>query len=210
MNGEPAHERLLLVEGEGDFHAILQIWLAHHPSPDVPFHIQPCGGIPSLLERIEAEIDEETRIAVGFVFDANTDVDARRQAFTDRLHRVGPIVGKWDESGLIENRTDGTRVGAWMMPDNVSSGEIEDFLWAMIREGDVLEPLATAYVEDAARIDMRFREIKRRRAEVHSWLAVQEAPYPTGRAVQVGALDANAPLAMAFVRWLERLFVDPQ
>ena len=96
-----------------------------------------------------------------------------------------------------------------MMPDNVSSGEIEDFLWAMIREGDVLEPLATTYVEDAARIDMRFKEIKRRRAEVHSWLAVQVTPYPTGRAVQAGALDANAPIALAFVRWLERLFIDP-
>ena len=212
MNEKPSHEKLLLVEGDIDLRVTLQIWLAHHRGADVPFHIRSCGGISSLLERVEAEIDEETRLAVGFVFDANTDVETRRQALADRLHRVGLTIedGDWDVSGLIKHRTDGTRVGAWLMPDNVNSGEIEDFLWAMIKEGDVLEPLATAYVENAAQVDKRFREVKRKRAEVHSWLAVQEAPYPTGRAMRTGALDTNTPIVLAFVRWLERLFVDPQ
>ena len=211
MAGELAHEKLLLVEGKGDLHVVRETWLAHHPGPDVPFHIHACEGISELLEQIEGAIDAEFRIAIGFIFDANTDLGSRRDAFTDRARRTGLTIEleRWGASGFIENREGGPRVGVWLMPDNENAGELEDFLWAMIPEGDALQSLATEYVREASRVDRRFRETKQTRAEMHSWLAVQEEPYPSGRAVKAGSLDAQAAVAIGLVRWLEKLFIDP-
>ena len=209
MDGELAQEKLLLVEGEGDLHVILQVWLAHHRGPDVPFHIQPCGGVANLLERVEAEIDDERRTAVGFAFDANADAAGRRQQLIDRAHRAGYAASQWGASGFIDNRRGGPRIGAWLMPDNERPGELEDFLWTMIRDDDILQPLATDFVANAMQADRRFAETKQRRAEIYSWLAVQEEPYPTGRAVEAKRFDVNAEIAVAFVDWLEKLFTEP-
>ena len=202
---------LLLVEGTGDKHVIRELWLSHHSDTEIPFQIEPADGIDNLLARVEAEVEVEGRTAIGFVLDADNEIEDMRRALTDRLHRAGLATietREWDSLGLVKEREGGPRVGAWLMPDNTRNGEIEDLLWAMIPEQDALRELAINYVAEVIHTDRRFPEPKKRRAEVHSWLAVQQQPYPTGQAVRAGKLDANAPIATAFVRWLDKLFVD--
>ena len=40
------------------------------------------------------------------------------------------------------------RIGIWLMPDNMSVGELEDFVVQMIPEGDQVWPLSQRYIEE--------------------------------------------------------------
>ena len=201
-----APEKLLLVEGLEDRHVIREIWLTYHKGSDVPFCIRDCEGIDNLLEQIAPQMQVEGRIALGIVADANTDIMARRRSLEDRLERADMTVPQWAVDGVIQEQQNGPRIGLWLMPDNMNPGQLEDFLWAMIPDGDPIKPLAVDYVGTVAEVAQRFKETKRRRAKVHSWLAVQEEPRLTGRAVRAGDLDTSTELATRFVNWLERLF----
>lgn len=103
------------------------------------------------------------------------------------------------------------RVGVWLMPDNRSQGELEDFVAQLIPEGDPVWPLAGRYVNDIPRDARRFKQGKILRARIHAWLATRAEPRKMGAALGVGDLDATAPLAKTFAEWLRAVFgqADP-
>lgn len=201
-------ENLLLVEGPEDQHVIREIWLTYHKGSEVPFQIKHCDGIDTLLKQIGPQIKTEGRVTLGIIADANTDIMARRRSLEDRLIRANVTIPQWTADGVIQEQQDGPRIGLWLMPDNTNTGQLEDFLWAMIPENDPIKPLAVDYVDAVTETARRFKNTKRSRAEIHSWLAVQEEPRLTGRAIQAGDLDSSTELVARFVGWLERLFWD--
>ena len=126
MADEAPHERVLLVEGPDDKHVAIHV---SRSSPDMPdFLVIDKGGIHNLLHSIPLEIRVEGRVAVGILVDANCDLQSRWQAVTDRLRLAGiqppanPAPG-----GTIVDVAGKPRVGVWLMPDNESPGELEDF-----------------------------------------------------------------------------------
>lgn len=200
--------QLLLVEGLDDKHVVRQI---REKSVSMPaFGISDKEGVDRLLESIEAEIKAPGRKAVGILVDANDDPQARWEAVAYRLERVGfncPSVptpmGFVVDGGLDFGHR---RVGVWLMPDNESAGELEDFIAGLIPPQDTVWPLSRDYI---ARISApKFSANKVRRAEVHAWLATRERPRRMGQAIRTNDLDIESDVCKRLVAWLRKLFAE--
>ena len=79
------------------------------------------------------------------------------------------------------------RVGIWLMPDNQSLGELEDFVAQMIPDNDPVWPLSQDYISRIPEEHREFAENKTSTAEVYAWLATREDPRQMGAAI--GARD---------------------
>ena len=201
-------QHVLLVEGNDDEHVIHHIADRLDATPE--FRILRKGGIDPLLAAIERDIRVPGREAVGIVADANDDLNARWQAVADRIRRAGlgirPPTHPDPAGTIIPEAARRPRVGIWLMPDNRSPGEIEDFVAAMIPDGDPVRPLAERYIDGIPAADRKFAEGKIPRAKVHAWLAAREDPRRMGAAIGAGDLDTEVTLCQSFADWLRRLF----
>ena len=210
MQESDSHPRVLLVEGPDDKHVVIH--LSERSGLTQNFVIVEKEGINSLLDSIEVEVDIPGRTILGIVLDANDNPNARWQALTDRLNRLRQedhfelpeLPEQPNPSGtIIEGRL---RIGIWLMPDNRSTGELEDFVGSMIPSGDPVWPLAEAYIEGMPPAERKFGPGKIQRAKVHAWLATREEPRRMGLAIKARDLVTDAANSAAFVGWLRTLF----
>lgn len=216
----PPPDRVLLVEGQDDFHVVRQICERNPIMPN--FDILPQGGKDRLLKAIGPELNAEGRKAVGILMDADDDLDAQWQAIVNRLlqrarmydhfslsdlpaHPVatGAII---ESTGMISDAP--LRIGIWLMPDNRSTGELEDFVGSMIPAADPVWPRSQDYIDGIPHDDRKFSPGKTQRAKVHAWLAARETPRPMGLSIRAGDLDTNASNTTTFVNWLRELFKE--
>lgn len=158
-----------------------------------------------MLRSIGTEAMTPGREALGIVVDANDNVCKRWEAVAGRLRGAGiDLPTRLDPAGAV---IDGTpRVGIWLMPDNVSTGELEDFVAKMVPSDDTVWPMSKGYIEGIPRQERKFREGKILRAQIHAWLAAREDPRQMGLAIKTEDLDIDGALCKRFAGWLERLF----
>ena len=203
MSGALPPEKILLVEGVDDKHVVRHIRGHHQDMPE--FDIRELGGFSQLKDAIRPEVKVSDRAAVGILADANLDPDGRWQAIRAQLTRVGinPPRRMAPGGAIIEQEP---RVGIWLMPDNTSPGELEDFVEKLIPQGDPIWPRAQRYIDDIPAVERKFTPNKVLRAQVHAWLATRSEPRMMGAAIRIGDLDATVPLAKEFTDWLRRLF----
>lgn len=207
-----ANKRVLMVEGPDDEHVVKH--LCGKRSLGTIDVIHPYGGKDLLLDGIGARTKESDISALGIILDADTDLQARWQAVSDRLNQAGyaDIPDKPSPTGTLIPAPASSllpRVGIWLMPDNRLPGILEDFLHFLVPPGDPL----LAHVEqslDAIPPDScRFSVLKKPKARIHTWLAWQEEPgRPFGQAITARYLDANLPAADAFAKWLHQTFFE--
>ena len=199
----PREDRVLLVEGQDDKHVVLHLRNRSQPMP--LFDISDKGDINSLLDSIGPEIKAPGRIAVGILPDANDDPDARWNALKHQLAQQDLHLPPHRElNGTIIGGS--PRVGVWLWPDNRRSGELEDFVEAMIPRDDGVWPLAQAYVDGIPEAERRFPSGKTLKAQLHAWLATRKTPGRMGSAIGTGDLEVDGPVAERFADWLRRLF----
>ena len=148
LNPRP-FDPLLLVEGEDDKHVIRH--LSERWDRTLEFAIKDYEGIENVLLNIRDHIDEPGRPAVGVVVDADTNTLNTWNRVCGQVRNaakiISPIPATPDPKGAIipENPDIGSpRVGIWIMPDNVSLGELETFVEQMIPAGDPVWPLSRA------------------------------------------------------------------
>ncbi len=163
------------------------------------------GGFDELAASIPVEVKVPGRIALGIVVDADEDREARWRSITGRLLSAGIQAPRAIEpSGTIIEGS--PRVGIWLMPDNQSEGELEDFVAGLVPDSDPVWPLATTYIRDIPPKDRKFKQKKELRATLAAWLATREDPRQMGLAITSRDLDASRPPAPDFVGWLGRTF----
>lgn len=168
-------------------------------------------NIDQLLNAISLEVREPGRQALGILVDANDNLTARWNAVADRLRRVGyqPPASP-DPAGTVipgNPRIPGRpRIGVWLMPDNTSTGELEDFVAQMIPGEDPVWPLSQRYIEGIPAADRKFAAHKTLRAQIHAWLAARKDPRQMGLAIRACDLDVDGRLCQKFVAWLTSLF----
>ena len=140
-------DRLLLVEGPDDQHVVRHLWERRYRR-GVSFQFAPRGGVDGVTESIRDEARVLGRQALGILVDANNDPTTRWQSIFDRLASVGiQAPATPDANGTIIAATDDTpRIGIWLMPDNQSLGELEDFVAEMIPDNDPVWPLSQDYI----------------------------------------------------------------
>ena len=194
--------KVLLVEGVNDKHVVRN--LSQRLAPALTFDCVEKGGIDNLLKAIPLEIKAPGRQAVGIVADANEKIHARFQAIADKLSAAGvtPPNALDDEGTVIDGEP---RVGVWLMPDNSSPGELEDFIIKLLPKDDPVWPRADQYIDGIPLDEREFKERKVMRAKLYAWLATRKAPQQMGAAIGRGSLVVGLP-AERFANWLSRLF----
>ena len=98
------------------------------------------------------------------------------------------------------------RIGMWLMPNNKSSGELENFVREMIPGNDPVWPLSECYIDGIPVKDRKFTEKKILRAKIHAWLATREDPKQMGLAIRARDLCVDGALSATFADWLRNLF----
>ena len=196
-------ERVLLVEGPDDKHVVGH--LRQKNGLESVFCISDKGNDHSVLESIVPELKVAGRIALGIILDANSDPHGRWQAVSGRLRDAGiqPPNAPALHGTIIQGSP---RVGIWLMPNNQSCGELENFVERMIPCDDTVWPLSQNYIDGIPDADRKFTKGKTLRAKVHAWLAAREHPRRMGSAIGVGDLDVDVEVSKKFVSWLRKLF----
>lgn len=212
MKDSDSQPCVLLVEGNDDKHVVIQ--LSRREQLPHNFYIIETGGLDKLLDAIEVEADVAERRALGIVLDADERPSSRWQAVIDRLKDLRREE-HFDLPDLPERpKSTGTiiegsiRIGIWLMPDNGSAGELEDFVARMIPGTDPLWPLSEQYIEDIPANHRKFKSKKILKAKVYAWLATRERPLPMGLAIKANELDVSVASACTFVDWLRELFKE--
>ena len=211
MDAAEQTPKILFVEGSDDKHVVRH--LRHQKFPKLSFAIQETEGVDNLLEIVSPQIKVRDRIAIGFLLDANDEpiMDAkgkpagRWRAVSDRLCEEGIRAPRAPRRGGTIMKGP-PRVGVWLMPDNRSAGELEDFVQSMIPQDDPVWNLARQYIGKISEEARKFPPKKQSRAELHAWLATRENPGRMGSAIGRGDLKTDGDLCTAFLAWLEALF----
>ncbi|CAA7625543.1 conserved hypothetical protein [Magnetospirillum sp. LM-5] len=201
MAAPPRNEaRLLIVEGPDD----QGVGVAFLNRLGIPAFVRAEGGYDLLRENIPVRIQEPGRAVVGIVVDADQDHSARWQSLADACAKAGiALPPQPDPDGTIIDTPGRPRIGVWLMPDNRTTGILEDFVAFMVPAGDALYPRAEAAVVG---LD-KFTASLAAKATIHTWLAWQDEPgRPMGQAVTKRFLDPDCPQATIFADWLRRLF----
>lgn len=205
------NDPLLIVEGPNDKHVIRHLTQLGDPTLD--FGIKDYEGIEGVLPRISIHIDESTRPAVGIVVDADTVPTESWLRVCGQIRNaqraISPLPAYPDPNGTIireDPSTGSPRVGIWLMPDNVSPGELEGFVSQMIPPTDRVWPLSRRYVNQIPYPERKFTETKTLRAQIHAWLATREDPRQMGLAIGARDLEVANSLSQRFLSWLTRLF----
>lgn len=197
-------ERVLLVEGPDDKHVVRQL-CRHQSVPD--FSIKVAGTVETLLSTVGAEMLAPGRESVGVLIDADDDLQDRWDELVERLSEEGiRIPALPNPVGTIVHIVDGPPIGIWVMPDNGSPGELEDFVQKMIPAGDAVWPKSQTYIEQIPVEYRKFRPGKLLRAQLYAWLATREIPGRMGAAIGGGDLNIEIENCKSFIDWLRRLF----
>jgi hypothetical protein len=209
------NRKKLLVEGQDDLYAIVQLMAAHvnwgSKPQDWPVHIEPYGGVEKILASgsISVELKSPKIDTLGIVIDADEDLAARWRRLRSLCESaVPPLPSDLPSNGLITQTNDGKRLGIWIMPDNVSRGMLETFLKFLVPEPE--EPIwvrAQEAVSHAIAGGAKCRPLHVDKSNIYTWMAWQDPPGQSlGTALLSRVLDARAPHAVPFVTWFRNLF----
>ena len=203
---------LLVVEGQNDQHLVLHLCRTVRPELEQSFEFHNAQGLSSVINSVRGFVNQPGLTAVGFVVDGDEDPQEHWRRVIDRIAVAYPdmqLPVAPEPSGTIvpeDSDMGSPRIGIWVMPDNQSAGELEDFVVQMIPDGDLVWPRSVAYIVDIPPPARRFEDNKITKSQVHAWLAARRFPGLMGIAVRDGDLTVNGPLCQRFLAWLARLF----
>ena len=222
--GPTTTDGVLLVEGQDDKHVVWHL-CRHEQSPfsadrlgydlnvTLPggssrFQIIESGNRSELLKSIRQTVRSPNLRAFGILVDADYDCSNCWDQVLNAFSRTGiPLPPSPNPTGTVVPETLGQpRVGIWLMPDNKSPGEVEDFVRRMIPNGDAGWPLASNYIEGVPQAVRKFADEKTEKAKLYAWLSTQKEPARMGAAIGADGLEVNDPLCQAFLTWLAQLF----
>ncbi len=205
---QPNASKVLMVEGRNDLHVVEHI--RKQELHLVNFDVREMKNLDRLLDTIALEIKAPGREVVGLVIDANDSIDERWDTVMGKLKDIGIFApNRPNEAGtIIEANENFPKVGIWLMPDNKSSGELEDFVQQMIASNDPVWPRSVSYIESIPSEDRKFKKNKEMKAKVYAWLSTIEPPGLMGFAISSGYLRCDGHLCKSFVAWIEKLFVS--
>jgi hypothetical protein len=201
----------LLVEGTVDRDVCSELRDIHGISRD-GFTIQVAGSKSEIGQQFIEHLLADDRRAIGLVMDADANISSSWQSIQDRIQRTRlnySLPPNPDGSGLIIQPPDpySPRIGVWLMPNNQTSGELEDFVCACIVESDPLLVYAEQILNDIEAAQLHRYRNKRSKAFLYTWLAWQQEPGSSMRTnFKKDVLSAYSPIALTFADWLNPLF----
>lgn len=202
---------VLLVEGRDEEYVVRRL-VRSARIPDSAISSKPKDGIERLLDSLTVELRGSELHRLGIILDADEDALTRWQGLSARLSAAGytNLPATPPAGGLVLSPSDVPHVGVWIMPDNSTSGMLEDFLATCISPGDLLWPRARECVDAIPTPGRPFAANRLPKVYLHTWLAWQEEPgLPFGLAIAKSYLNPDSQTAQQFIQWLRRLFSLP-
>ena len=223
-------DRVLLVEGQDDKHLVWQlcrrddslfsvtrsgydmsVTLRHQSAT---FLIKEEGSRQNLIESIRGEVVSRQNRVVGILLDADDDLEKRWSEVVNGFSRtdIQSLLPPYPKPAgtIIPEKDDQPRVGIWLMPDNKSQGELEDFVLDMIPPSDTVKSISKRYIkkviEYVPQSDRKFKPEKTDKARLYAWLATRREPARMGAAVGSGDLEIDRPVCRNLLDWLINLF----
>lgn len=205
---------LLIVEGYTDLNTVVGVMRKHADWADTKEHapvwISRGGSVHEILsyDNVQAVATTRGLRNLGLMVDANSSCVGRYESIRGRFAEYFPgMPEQIPPHGLIVENANGIRFGVWIMPDNRSSGAVEDFLIGLVpQESKILMERTIKHVESMHNISP-FRRSHVHKARLYSWLALQDPPtLDPLKALYTGALDAKHPAASEFVNWFIELY----
>ena len=138
----------LLVEGANDLHVISHLCQAHNVAEtfDIltpPKSGQAAGGDIQVLRNLRVQLLAKGKRAIGVVLDADEDLTRRWQQLIHIIEGFGYTVAPQpNPMGTIISAPHAHQptVGIWLMPNNQTVGNLEDFIRYLIPTDDQLRP----------------------------------------------------------------------
>lgn len=218
-------DRVLLVEGDDDRHVMWNLFEVRRipvaftvELPNPGGRDRDNGGVEMLLDSLPIWLRAADLQRLAVVIDADVDPARRWQSIRDRLVRNG--VDNVPDSCMPGGTVADVRIppepkkpvrfGVWIMPDNQSSGMLEDFVAAMIPEEDAMLPHVERFLASIRPDARRFSDAHESKARIHSWLAVSDRPgRPMGQAIKADRnLDANCASVRLFLDWVHSALIE--
>lgn len=205
----PQRPKRLLVEGPDDKWSIVALVQRHGLSFDSSMmpYVHDAEGAEQVLAAVSA--DAKIYRHLGVVLDADLDILKRWQALRGCLQGLGvqvPLVPS--EGGLVcPGYFEDYRIGVWVMPNNRSTGMLEDFLRMLIAPDDPTWGHAEEATTRARELGAPISPLHQAKGAIHTWLAWREEPgKPFGTAITARYFRHDTPEALAFVAWFRELF----
>ena len=199
--------------GPDDLNSVIHLMARHSFDWDDDRSVRPYvsarGGIDRLLQDAPVFLRSAAYQRIGIVCDANSDLENRWLQIKTRAEREGVNLPDLPQSeGTIVEGPRG-RVGVWVMPDNVASGALEEFLYSLVPEEDPTWIFADEAVIEARRLEAPCKEKDHAKSVLHTWLAWREEPgKPLGIAIRSEYFGKDSDEALRFVAWFHRLFTE--
>lgn len=197
----------LLVEGKDDMYAIIALLERHGVRFDDGPYVHVADSVEQVLAAVT--VDAKSYPCLGVVLDADLDVSTRWQAVRDRLAAAAiqtpeaPPRDGYIGRGHLEDY----RIGVWVMPDNRSTGMLEDFLRMLIAPNDGTWDHANEATSRARELGAPISALHQAKGAIHTWLAWREEPgKPFGTAITARYFQHDTPEALAFIAWFRELF----
>lgn len=183
---ELSHSKQLLVEGREE-QLFFDAFLTFLGINDV--QIQNCGGKDNLrpvLRTVSGSLDFPLVGSIGIVRDADNSAQSALQSVQSSLGNVGLPV----PPSLITPANGPPKVSIYIMPDNASTGALEQLCLAALAN----DPAMTCVEDFLTCVNARVTEPPKdqQKARVHAFLASREDPeLRLGEATQRGYFDWN-------------------
>ena len=210
--GASAATGLLVVEGRNDHHLVLHLCRQADPELANGFDFHDAQGLNGVINSVRNLVNRPDLTGVGFVLDGDETPQEHWRQVVERIAAAYPdmrLPQALDPNGTIvpeDSDMGSPRIGIWVMPDNQTAGELEDFVVQIIPKGDLVWPRSQDYIEGIPATARKFEDNKITKSQVHAWLAARRFPGLMGVAVRDGDLTVNGPLCQRFLAWLNRLF----
>ncbi len=175
MKRKEKFNKKLLVEGQTDLYVIAEI--RNVKSLPDNFDILDEESISKLIEGITPRLKSSGLEAIGIVVDADENLSEIWNSLTKKFKEISiELPNKIDDQGLILER-EGVKIGIWIMPNNNLKGTLEDFLYYLIPQNDLLIDEVENHLQTIESKNLqKYNPNNRTKAKIHSWLALQESP----------------------------------
>ncbi|MDR0547016.1 MAG: hypothetical protein LBG77_05475, partial [Dysgonamonadaceae bacterium] len=139
MEIEEKFNKKLLVEGNDDQHVV---WaLCRQCGITESFDVRDCKSVDKAKKNLSVSLKLIGVKTVGIIIDADIDLESRWNSVRNILIDNKFIVPKeLPREGLILNNGD-KKAGVWIMPNNTTTGMLEDFITFLVPQNDKLLPI---------------------------------------------------------------------
>ena len=217
-------DSVLLVEGQNDKHVVWQLCGRDDSSFSIArdgyafsvtlsvestaFLISDKENRSELIMSIRQEVEAPSRRVVGVLVDADDDLESCWNDVVRGFERTDVQLPSSPTPGgtIIPEKDHQPRIGIWLMPDNRSHGELENFVLTMMPDEDKVWPLSSKYIDSVCVSDRKFMPVKTDKAKLYAWLATRKEPGRMGAAVGAHDLEVDGELCQNFLTWLTKLF----